>query len=639
MAALSACTTALHRAARSRRTSLAIALLALFLLLVAVRLWLIQKYITPLPYSDPWDGEAALVLKPWVEGRLHWRDLFAPHNEHRIVPTRLLSLAIFAANHQWDAQLEAAVNAVLWSAFVTLLAAVLVRSYGGRWRWPILVATALYGGLPFGWENTLIGFASQNYFLIMFSLLAIWGLGLHRAGAAGWWAGLLGALLACLSMGSGFMATAAVLGLLILRSLRRRAFPIWQDWVTAAVCTAIVAAGWLLRTVVKGHAGLQADSPRAWFLSFCRYFAWPLYATPWLGLIAGAPIVLLAAAYLRSPRVDASGTGAQRDRQMELLLAVGGWCVLQMATLAYARDAHGAPPSPRYMDLLALFPLANFLAAGLLLTENGQTRRAEQFGVAAAVIWLGTVGWGLRKETVYDLHAWLPWYADAQQRSATNVRGYLLTGDYETFLARKSFPEIPYPSAKRMRDLLDDATIRAFLPSNVRVPLRLRFDPAEDSPFVPHGYAWTMEGPSTVECWGTFPGGRGTTHASVVESSPAARRFPYLEFEFAGDLGDPGTSFTVRDGQSGREVKWHPAHVAHERWRNDYIRRPGADVRLEATDTAPGKWFAFSAPVEVGGWSHAGGYCLRRSVGLMITGVMLACLALGIDLRQLREAR
>ena len=44
-----------------------------------------------------------------------------------------------------------------------------------------------------------------------------------------------------------------------------------------------------------------------------------------------------------------------------------------------------------------------------------------------------------------------------------NLRGYLSTGDF-SYLTNKPIFEIPYPSAERLRGLLDDLAIRSILP-------------------------------------------------------------------------------------------------------------------------------------------------------------------------------
>ncbi len=109
----------------------------------------------------------------------------------------------------------------------------------------------------------------------------------------------------------------------------------------------------------------------------------------------------------------------------------------------------------------------------------------------------------------------------------------------------------------------------------------------------------------------------------------AAAFLPCLQFQFAGDLGEPGLRFVLQDVQTGRLVDWQPARVAGERWRADSLPRPGNDPRLTATVARDGKWFAFTEPVEMGRWSHWTGWLLRRSALVFWAGCGLAVLALG----------
>jgi len=75
------------------RLSRLFAVVAFILLLFGAKLWLIDHYGNPTPFWDQWDGEAANLYAPFLEGTLRFQDLFAAHNEHRIFTTRLLSLA------------------------------------------------------------------------------------------------------------------------------------------------------------------------------------------------------------------------------------------------------------------------------------------------------------------------------------------------------------------------------------------------------------------------------------------------------------------------------------------------------------------------------------------------------------------
>src|SRR5271166_2582089 len=56
-------------------------LIALFLILLGARAALINYAGSPTPFLDEWDGDAAALLKPYLQGRLTVGDLLAPFGE------------------------------------------------------------------------------------------------------------------------------------------------------------------------------------------------------------------------------------------------------------------------------------------------------------------------------------------------------------------------------------------------------------------------------------------------------------------------------------------------------------------------------------------------------------------------------
>ena len=281
--------------------------LALFLVVVGARLWLVFLYGSPVPIMDQWDGEGATLFKPWLEGTLRISDLFQPHNEHRILLSRLLALGLLALNGQWDAQLEMAVNALLCGAMAVLIAVALVKLFGPDLRTLIVLVVGLWSALPYGHENTLWAFESSFYFLLFFSLLAIWGLALHPLFSWRWWAGAAGLVLACLSMASGFFAALVLLGLSALRLITRRRLN--RDSVILIVlCCAVVAIAFYFRTTVPGHAAIRANSFRVWANFFGSCLAWPFCGTPAACLIMYLPAGLLVVRYLSKRPTDLDET-------------------------------------------------------------------------------------------------------------------------------------------------------------------------------------------------------------------------------------------------------------------------------------------------------------------------------------------
>ena len=67
--------------------------LGLVLLIVGAKLWLIDSVGSSLPVWDQIDGEGENAIRPFLEHRLTLDDLWRPHNEHRIVFTKLYAIA------------------------------------------------------------------------------------------------------------------------------------------------------------------------------------------------------------------------------------------------------------------------------------------------------------------------------------------------------------------------------------------------------------------------------------------------------------------------------------------------------------------------------------------------------------------
>lgn len=595
-------------------------LLALFLAVVGARFWLVNRYTLAMPYWDQWDAEGLGVIKPFLNGTLSLHALLLPHNEHRIFLTRLVTLALLAVNGQWDNQVEMAANAVFCGLSAVGIAGAASGAFRGGFQRAIPLAVGVYFLLPYGWENTLCGFQSQNYFLNFFSLLAVWGLAIHRAGTKAWWAGLAGAVLAFLSMASGFLAAAAVLASLSLSWARKRRRPLRREWITAAFCLGLVAVGWTTRTEVPGHAHLKAESLSAWWLASARFLAWPSVDHPAFGALALVPPLLLAVVHFRrSPNAEG---GARRDA---LLLAASLWTLLQTAAMAYGRGGHGALPAGRYTDALGLVHLVNFFV-WLALFRQGASARWRGLTACGAILYTGLLLTGLQAETRRNFREDMPDFQRQLRVEEQNARGYVVTHDFVRFLADKPLLSLPYPSPARLASALDDPALRRVLPADLRAPLHWQEGTAEaDTPtFAPAGYDPACGEPATGASWGSYPASASVGKVTFRANLTAPATLPYLRFVFAGSVGEPGLSFALRDTESGLQTVWRPHATSRPSWRQDDLPSPGRNLQVEAVDANPARWFAFGEPVEVGAWSRWTGFLLRRGGWFLLTGVSLA---------------
>jgi hypothetical protein len=575
--------------------------LAIGLTVVGARLWLISQYGTSLPIHDQWDAEGFYLLKPWSEGRLGLADLLGPHNEHRIFFSRLLTLALTFINGQWDSVPAMVFDALLCGVIAILCAAIPFSFFKDRFRVIIVMSITLWLALPYAHENTLWAFQSSFYFLLFFSLLGIWGLTLHRPFSLRWSAGVLGAVCACLSMGSGFFAAVVAAAILFLQVVRKEGC--FRDLAPTALLVAVILAISLhFRVDVPYHAMLKAQSFGVWLNFFGRCLAWPLSAHPILALITYCPLVLLSVSDLTRRRAQESPT----NPLVWLLFAIGLWVILQAAAAAYSRAGSGSVPvASRYLDILGLGVVVNIVSLCLLLAKARTTPYAWTTTVAGS-IWFVAILTCAITASYREIHG--QYGRQDYLRSAEKaVRGYLATKE-RRFIEGEPHP-VPYPDVAGVVTFLDDKTIQTLLPAGARLPLHLEKSAGSDTTFSQPGCAPGIEVSLVEKSWGSYSA-EGDTARGSMTTEVFRPRLPYLQLNVAGGL-DQERSLLIEANGPTSPIKWlehYPRREAHPQWRVAYARIPGPIVRIAARDDSRTSWFAFREPREMGALSY---YCYR----------------------------
>ena len=546
---------------------------------------------------DQWDAEGAFLFKPWIEGTLRIADLFRAHGEHRIVPSRILALGLLQLNHQWDARLEMTVNAIICGGIAVALVAALTQLFEPCRRTVILWAVGLWLALPYGYQNILWGFQSAFNFLILFSLLAMWGLGLHRPYAPAWWTGTLGLLLACLSMATGFFSAIVVIGIWMLRFIVRRIQP-GDALYTCALCMTAIAVSFYFRTAVPHHQAMKVSSPTSWAAVLASYLAWPFCDVPSLCLVMYLPVVLLVADYV----ANRNSQYGRPTRQAEALIALAGWSILQAATIAYARG--GGPrslPASRYMDIFALGTLANLLSCIYLVRRLPLRAQSRRMAYAASICWIAAVTIGAVVLTVRELKELTFRENQNLVPIEQSVRAYVATGDSK-YLRNNPAPAIPYPDAGRLATLLTDAAIRTILPAAVRAPLPIEKERDFGNAFVSNGYPSSLREPPYEHGWGSYSA-KGVAACGAMESNVVRTQFPYLQIETAGYLG-AGMSLALRGERTNTQIRVSPSAHQNEEWHLNNVAMPDQAARIISTDSNSARWFGFREPRELGRFSY-----------------------------------
>ena len=431
--------------------SFAFWLLAVFLVALGAQLWVVWLYGSPLPFWDQWD-EANSLFKPWLEGHLTWTDMFAPASDHRIVLTHLLDLSLTWLNGRWDPLLQMTVNAFFHATFTCGLAFCLWHFLGRKNGWLVCLLLLPFFALPYAGENAIWGMNSLWYFVNLFGLVTIAGLGFCRTGSWQWWIGLAAAILGLLSMALGPLAPMAVGGLILLRGIKNRRLAN-ENLMSLGICLLLVVGGAALRTNAEGYRPLQAHSFTEFTSALVRNLDWPFFKFPEMACVIALPLVLLLVQYLR-PNFQAS-------RAAELLLTLALWSALQSVVIAFGRANYGEDvPASRYMDVFSVLVIASLFAT-VLLGESWQRDRFPNWNaMLLPLIFAGVIFFGLGRISQIVVDNLLVPTRQMNLVAEERVATFMTTGDERDFFENPTLR----PNPKAALSVLQDAKLQTILP-------------------------------------------------------------------------------------------------------------------------------------------------------------------------------
>lgn len=594
----------------------------LFALIVGAKWATLDRYGSPMPDWDQWDAEGSELILPWFKGDNFLSHLLHPHNEHRVIMTKLQNLALVLANGQWDARLETVANALVHAALGVAFWWYAWRTLARGWL-PVffLLLLALFA-CPVAWQNVLGGFHSQQYWLAALSFVAIVTVPFVPPGRAAWWGGVLAAVLALGTMGSGFLAAAVILVVLGWR-LGTRALTFRTAWPSLAAAGALVALGLFFRVEVEWHRDLKAKTVHDFVFNLLHSLQWPWRGKYWAAFVLWLPWLMVAwrvvsAAAGRRPAGDTPGettTEVPGEASALAILALGLWVLVQLLATAYARGAGADYPASRYMDTLTFGAAVNGLAAGWLLSR-GRDTRSRLLPAIAGLAWLLTLGFGLHNLVWHTVRWELVNAKTYYTKAESHMRRYLASDNPHQL----AHPDIPYPNADSLMERLGEPVLRERMPVPLRAPLPLRPAPdqtttwrendarLDDSDRPPRRGLSPGTPPLDAQLtWGSF-GDRGLADRGTWRSAPLTTTFRWLRFETAGDLGPPynhAVSLALHDAATGETIaEVVPTRRPRDSWRSAYVRAPSRPFVVVARDESVGGWVAFSPPVEMGGLSY-----------------------------------
>ena len=442
-------------------------LAALLLVVLGAHLWVVQLYGSPLPMWDQW-YEADHFYRPWLAGHATWRDFVAPFNEHRILFTRLLDLTLIKLNGRWEPMLQMTVNAFLHAAFAGALAFCLWDFLGRKNGWLVCFLLAPFFALPYAAENAIWPMNSQLYFVNLFGLATLAGLGFGKPGGWRWWLGLAAAFAGLFSMASGLLAPATVGALMILRVLKQRRME-KESLITFACCVAVVGLGLALRVTSNFDASLRAHTLMEFTSALARNLTWPFFRNPEMILLIPLPLAILAALYLRP--------NFSEPRVAEFLLALGLWSVLQSTALAYGRANYSEEiPASRYMDVLNIFVIASLFAMTLLPRFWPAEGFSKWAGIFLPLIFAGVIFFALCRISQIVADGLLIPTREMNIAAQERIENFWANGNEQEFLQPPTVRPDPRLALRLLRDpQLQTILPAACLPKSTPVTERLTF--------------------------------------------------------------------------------------------------------------------------------------------------------------------
>lgn len=590
-----------------RRAARLLVLPALASILFGIKLLAIGTFGNATPFWDQWDGEASRLYIPFMEGSLEWMRLLAPHNEHRSLSAWLLALGLLSGNGMWNPLLQIVINAGLHVGLVCLLVHALAHAAGESFPTAAFGFCLLLFGLPYAHENTLWGFQSCFYFLLLFGVGAIWLVTTAAPLSLRWWAGVILAACSFLSLASGALVPAALAGVGMVQYLAGTRTST-RHVVAVLLLGAMFLACVMLTPNVAQHASLKANTLPKLLHAWDGVLGWPI-RVPLLGLaIRNAPAALFAIWMLRSrPAAD--------DRKW-FLFALVMLMVGQTLAIAYGRASGFL--SSRYKDLFAIDVLANF-ACIFVLVRDGRHPRVWIAPMAAAWagVVLGCLGYSVHKHCGWELQQRL----DSAQAQEENVRNYVLTGD-KHHLKGKPFWHVPHPVADHLATVLDNPSVRAILPRNINAPLRgsIKESNLETAGLV-DGYG--PETPSPVgPAWGTYGAAGGATTAAVSIEFPANHAAYYVQIPVAGEWSADGITAEIECGDA--RVPLRAVQASNESWGVATAVVRGHPFVVHVIDSSPAAWVAVGSPIAAGRWDGWVDQMLARWDLFVIAGSVMA---------------
>ena len=415
-----------------RRREFLLILAGLFLILFAVRLALVLLVAPETPFYDEWDSVIDTMARSMLTGDFSPWFFLAPHNEHTLAWTKLLSyLQLRVGGMQFDNVPVCEVNQFLYAGIVAALIAAGAKNLA-HFKWGFIACAGLIAVIPYGWENIGLGWGNPYYFLLGFSTCTIILASIARSSPCMLVLLGLSALAAGISMVSGLFAGIAALIAIAMR-VRVRDLTVSAAWQMAAVLFLAMA----MTAVIVIHPNRVS-------------LGWGILQSGEVGALAllWFPTWILSLRILRG----------QANRADIGFVCISLWGLAQIGSILLGRPEFRLwLPISRYIEILGCAAFANLgCLCRLAIASPGRSvwtwlaRGAMAATIVAALAF-----------APYAWH-WMDVRADNEREQTQRLIRYIHEGDIAA-IAAAPVDKLPYPSPERLRHLIDAADVRFVL--------------------------------------------------------------------------------------------------------------------------------------------------------------------------------
>ena len=415
-------------------------LILTFFLIFLSKIIIIWNYGSNVPFWDQWDAEALNLYKPYEEGKLTWRWLFATHNEHYIFFTKLLSLFIYWLFDGWYPIYQIYINAFIHSISILIFFSLIFNSIEKGKKFVVFcVFSLIVFMMPLGYENLLSGFQSQFYFVSLFGFPAIYFLLEKKSRSFLWFLGLMFLMCSFFSLAGGMVfclsLSVTFLFLFFIENFQSKYLLLF------GVFSLVFIIEYILTPHIVAHNDIKSSNIFSFLSNYNYWSSWPLKLS-FGGLFVYLPsLYFIYKIYKKNINVI--------NKKFYLGLIVFGVC--QIASIAYSRGEidFSVDQGSRYLDLISFSIIVNLI---IILTIFPLKR---QF--LFSLIWSSVVLTSVLLN-FSDINNELKLKNDQSLKQEANLKCFLKTNNTNC-IYNKKWKEIPYPWPSKLERLLRDTTI------------------------------------------------------------------------------------------------------------------------------------------------------------------------------------